>query len=210
MPKDFLKGAADEYDVVVIGSGLAGLTSANILGRAGHRVLLLEQHYKLGGLATWFLRPGGHIFDVSLRPPPSRHFLVAYLRAKLRDIGMVFATLLLFLANTTLSTALAILQSTGTARVPALAFFVSTLGRVLGETLAFGFSVSLWRLPWRTALLASAFTAVLFELAKRLYGWYLAHFASLRGVSGDAGIGAAALFVLWVYYTAVVFLLCAV
>ncbi len=70
MPRDFLKGAADEYDVVVIGSGLAGMTSANILGRAGHRVLLVEQHYKLGGLATWFLRPGGHIFDVSLHGFP--------------------------------------------------------------------------------------------------------------------------------------------
>jgi len=70
MPRDFLKDVADEYDVVVIGSGLAGLTSANILGRAGHRVLLLEQHYKLGGLATWFLRPGGHIFDVSLHGFP--------------------------------------------------------------------------------------------------------------------------------------------
>lgn len=70
MPRDFLKGAADEYDVVVIGSGLAGMTSANILGRAGYRVLLLEQHYKLGGLATWFLRPGGHIFDVSLHGFP--------------------------------------------------------------------------------------------------------------------------------------------
>ncbi len=70
MPRDFLKGADDEYDVVVIGSGLAGMTAANVLGRAGHRVLLLEQHYKLGGLATWFLRPGGHIFDVSLHGFP--------------------------------------------------------------------------------------------------------------------------------------------
>jgi phytoene dehydrogenase-like protein len=70
MPRDFLKDAADEYDVVVIGSGLAGMTSANILGRAGHRVLLLEQHYKLGGLATWFLRPGGHVFDISLHGFP--------------------------------------------------------------------------------------------------------------------------------------------
>ncbi len=70
MARDFLKGAADEYDVVVIGSGLAGMTSANILGRAGYRVLLAEQHYKLGGLATWFLRPGGHIFDVSLHGFP--------------------------------------------------------------------------------------------------------------------------------------------
>jgi phytoene dehydrogenase-like protein len=70
MPRDFLKGVADQYDVVVIGSGLAGMTSANILGRAGHRVLLLEQHYKLGGLATWFLRPGGHVFDISLHGFP--------------------------------------------------------------------------------------------------------------------------------------------
>ena len=70
MPRDFLKDVADEYDVVVIGSGLGGMTAANILGRAGHRVLLLEQHYKLGGLATWFLRPGGHVFDVSLHGFP--------------------------------------------------------------------------------------------------------------------------------------------
>ncbi len=70
MSKDFLQGASDEYDVVVIGAGLAGLTAANTLARAGHRVLLLEQHYKLGGLATWFRRPGGHIFDVSLHGFP--------------------------------------------------------------------------------------------------------------------------------------------
>jgi phytoene dehydrogenase-like protein len=70
MPKDFLAGIKDEYDVVVVGSGLAGLTAANILGRAGRSVLLVEQHYKLGGMATWFKRPGGHIFDVSLHGFP--------------------------------------------------------------------------------------------------------------------------------------------
>jgi phytoene dehydrogenase-like protein len=70
MSKDFLKGARDEYDVIVIGSGLAGLTAANMLGTTGYRVLLLEQHYKLGGMATWFKRPGGHIFDISLHGFP--------------------------------------------------------------------------------------------------------------------------------------------
>jgi phytoene dehydrogenase-like protein len=61
-----------EYDVIVIGSGLAGLTAANILGRNGKEVLLLEAHNKLGGFATWFYRGDTkeHIFDISLHGFP--------------------------------------------------------------------------------------------------------------------------------------------
>jgi all-trans-retinol 13,14-reductase len=70
MSKDFLRNVRDEYDVIVIGSGLAGLTSANVLARAGHSVLLLEHHYQLGGMATWFKRRNGHIFDISLHGFP--------------------------------------------------------------------------------------------------------------------------------------------
>jgi phytoene dehydrogenase-like protein len=60
----------DHYDIVVIGAGLAGMTAANSLARSGYSVLLVEQHYKLGGLATWFHRKGGHIFDISLHGFP--------------------------------------------------------------------------------------------------------------------------------------------
>ncbi len=60
----------EDYDVVVIGGGLGGLTAANVLAKSGHKILLLESHNKLGGLATWFRRKGGHIFDVSLHGFP--------------------------------------------------------------------------------------------------------------------------------------------
>ena len=64
-----LDKAADCYDVIVIGSGLGGLTTAKRLSYCGHKVLLLEFHHQLGGLATWFKRKG-HIFDVSLHGFP--------------------------------------------------------------------------------------------------------------------------------------------
>ena len=64
-----INGAGNHYNVVIIGSGLGGLTSANRLAKSGHSVLLLEHHHQLGGLATWFKRRG-HIFDVSLHGFP--------------------------------------------------------------------------------------------------------------------------------------------
>ncbi len=67
---DPLSKVKSAYDVIVVGSGLAGLTAANVLGRAGHRVALFEQHYNFGGLATWFKRRGGHLFDISLHGFP--------------------------------------------------------------------------------------------------------------------------------------------
>jgi len=70
MARDWLEGVSNYYDVIVIGSGLAGLTGANYLAKNGHSVLLLEHHYQYGGLATWFRRKGGHIFDISLHGFP--------------------------------------------------------------------------------------------------------------------------------------------
>ena len=45
------------------------MTAANRLAKFGRKVLLLEQHFMLGGLAAYFKR-NGHIFDVSLHGFP--------------------------------------------------------------------------------------------------------------------------------------------
>jgi phytoene dehydrogenase-like protein len=56
----------DEYDAVIIGAGLGGLSCGAAFARQGFKVLVLEQHDKPGGYATAFQRPGGFVFDVSL------------------------------------------------------------------------------------------------------------------------------------------------
>ncbi|MBN2000122.1 NAD(P)/FAD-dependent oxidoreductase [candidate division KSB1 bacterium] len=67
----FPKGAnagtdTQQYDAIIIGSGLGGLSCAAAFARQGFKVLVLEQHNRPGGYATSFKRPGGFVFDVSL------------------------------------------------------------------------------------------------------------------------------------------------
>jgi prolycopene isomerase len=57
-------GPRQTYDVVVVGSGIGGLTCANLLARHGLRVLLVEQHYVVGGYCSAFRR-NGYTFDAA-------------------------------------------------------------------------------------------------------------------------------------------------
>ncbi|MGL4450016.1 MAG: phytoene desaturase family protein [Sarcina sp.] len=53
------------YDVIIIGSGLGGLSAGSRLAKLGYKVLILEKHCLAGGYATNFKRKD-YTFDVSL------------------------------------------------------------------------------------------------------------------------------------------------
>ncbi len=57
--------SSNEFDVIVIGSGMGGMTTATALSRLDHKVLLLEQAQTIGGLTHAFTR-GGFTWDVGL------------------------------------------------------------------------------------------------------------------------------------------------
>lgn len=60
-----IKTGAQNYDVIIIGGGLSGLTAAALLTQKHLKVLVLEQHYYLGGCAHTFKREK-YVFDTAI------------------------------------------------------------------------------------------------------------------------------------------------
>ena len=115
--------------------------------------------------------------------------------AKLLDLAMVLVAGTLLVANAYLTTIAGFFANVGALALGTLFFF-----------LIFKFLPSR-QIYWRTGLVASAFCAVGFEVAKRLYALYVARFATLDRLASDANVLGFLLFLLWLYYTAYLFLL---
>jgi len=130
--------------------------------------------------------------------------------AKLLDLVLVLLTGSLLLAS-------ALLPALSFGRLSGGAFVVEWLYRLSLEIIAFSFSTILFlgvfkilpsrRIAWRTALVASVFCALAFEVAKRLYALYLSNFVTLDRLASNENVGAFFLLIVWIYYTNFLFLI---
>jgi len=93
--------STSEFDVIVVGSGMGGMTTAAALSRFEHKVLLLEQAQTIGGLTHTFSR-NGFIWDVGLhycgtfgRDQPAGRILdwLSGGTIEFRSVGTVYDTL---------------------------------------------------------------------------------------------------------------------
>jgi len=132
--------------------------------------------------------------------------------AKALDLLMVIAAGVFLVANALLSA-----YEASNAELVAHNFMVSWVWGLSLETLAFSLGIAMFflvfkmlpsrRIDWRTALVAAVFCSLGFEVAKRLYALYVARFVTFDRLASDANVVALFLFLIWVYYTACLFLL---
>jgi len=136
------------------------------------------------------------------------------LLAKLRDIWLVLLVLICFLATMAILPALDILGGLA-ARLESLKHIrLSFLGNITLELISLGIVALIFYLVYRfiprprisrPAIIVSALTsAVMWEIAKRLFGFYVARVASFEKIYGTYML--MIVIALWIYYSAVVFI----
>ena len=145
--------AGQTCDVVVVGSGMAGLACACLLARDGKRVTVLEQNWLPGGCSSSYPR-NGYIFEsgATTLVGLDEHMPLRYL---LDTLGISFQPLKL---EVPMQVHLA--DGTVLTRYPEMEKWVGEAERVFGPTGQRAFWEECFRLSqkvWRTSLLQKAF-----------------------------------------------------
>jgi membrane protein len=133
-----------------------------------------------------------------------------FMKAKAAAMGLVGTTGFLLLVSLAASAALSAFGDWLSAMMPSLEFVLDIANIVLSVTIIAALFAAIYKvlpdrdIEWRDVITGAVFTSVLFTLGKIGIGYYI-------GASGAAqGFGAAGTLVvvlLWIYYSAVIFLL---
>lgn len=134
---------------------------------------------------------------------------------KLFDMKMVIAAGTLFAVNVGITFVLGTLREFGTAFLEPGGWLSRLVQVWYGPLIALA---TIWvmflliyrylparRIGWGTALVAATFTALLFELMKVGFGWYVTNVAEYRSTYNN--LTTVAILFFWIYYSAVVFVL---
>lgn len=180
---------------------VAGRTQFGLLGS----VLFVWSSTRLFGSLRSVLK---HIFDL-----PEERGIV---QGKIFDLGMVVIAGTLFALNTGITIVVEAAQTWGVEWLGLAGRHEwEILQRALARLLAFGFILLMFvliyrflplrRTPWRIAVVAAVFTAVVWEMLKGIFAWYVGEVADYRTTYGT--LATLLLLVLWIYYSAIVFVL---
>lgn len=77
-----------DYDAIIVGGGIAGLTATAYLARAGYKTLLCEKEHHCGGLVRSFER-NGFVFDGGIRAIENSGIVMPMLRQLGVDVDFV-------------------------------------------------------------------------------------------------------------------------
>ncbi len=151
-----------------------------------------------------------HVFDINRDR--------GIIAGKLFDLRMVFVAGLFFAINVTLTLGLDLVANAG---IDVLGLLGAGKGQISFAQWVWTRLVALFflwitfvlvyrylparRTSWRTSLTAATFTALLSELLKETFSWYVTNLADYR--STYSNVATFIVLVLWIYYTSVVFVL---
>ena len=132
------------------------------------------------------------------------------IRARVASLGLVAGLGFLLIASLAVSAAITALGDYLNAILPFGKTIASLLNTVISVALLSVLFAAIYkvlpdrRLEWRDVLVGAGVTAVLFTLGKSLIGWYI---GSSAVASTYGAAGALVVLLLWVYYSAQIFLL---
>lgn len=168
------------------------------------------------GIATLVLTASGvfgemeDALNLIWRAPPKGAVLPRLLRGRARSLALVMGLGVLLAASMLITGGLAALKHIIAIETPVTDFSLSVLSVVLSSLLATILFATIYKvlpnkdLEWRDVIAGAAGTALLFEIGQFALGWFFTSSAVARPYGAAGGL---IVLLLWVYYSAQVFLL---